>query len=104
MYKRVLKQGAAVRPGSGGREGPPRWIQNIKVVFKEALFDRELGIPPHTVAEMLEVDLARLYAWADPESGDVIPLDKFIKFGRISGDARPIAAVCRMLNGRFVPL
>ncbi|HBB65964.1 MAG: hypothetical protein A2X28_00535 [Elusimicrobia bacterium GWA2_56_46] len=81
-----------------------RWLENFKLIFRKALLGRPAGILPHTMAEMLGVDLAVLYAWADPERPEMIPLDKLIKFTRISGDIRPVVAACRMMDGLFIPL
>ena len=80
------------------------WLRNFKLIFRKALLGRPSGILPHTMAEMLGVDLALLYAWTDPERPEMVPLDKLIKFTRISGDVRPVAAACRMVEGVFVPL
>lgn len=78
-------------------------FQNFKLVFKAALFSQSSGISPHTMAGMLDVPLAALYAWTDPDDKRMIPLDKFVKFTRITNDFRPADMLCRMMGGVFVP-
>ena len=77
-------------------------LNNFKLAFRAAVLERPSGIPPHLMAKMLGVDLAVLYAWAEPDDNRVIPLHKFIKFSRISGDRRIMDAICGVFARAFV--
>jgi hypothetical protein len=52
------------------------------------------------IAQRMGVNVSTIYAWAESKP---MPWERFEQLHHITGDARPIAALCQSLGGVFLP-
>lgn len=75
--------------------------ERIAESISEAIRSNPRHLKAEAIADRMLVNRATLYKWGTTEA--VIPLERLLQLIWITGDTRPIAAVCEAAGGVFIP-
>lgn len=73
----------------------------VREAIRQALKSNPAGLKACDIAKRMGVNQSSLYRWGEGVDQD-IPLARLVQLVLISGDPRPVAALCRLVGGLFV--
>lgn len=76
----------------------------FQVALAAAIKSNPAGLKGEAIAARMGIHHSVLYRWAEVGSSRQMPLDRVIQFTLITGDSRPLAALCHAAGGAFIPL
>lgn len=76
--------------------------ERVRQAIHEAIESNPAGLKGEAIAARMRVSVSLLYGWGEI-GRTAIPLDRLIQFSLITGDFRPVNAICREVGGLFVP-
>lgn len=74
----------------------------VRQAIHDAIANNPAGLKGEAIAARMAVSISVLYRWGEL-SGKPIPLDRLKQFVLVTGDMRPITALCREVGGLFIP-
>jgi hypothetical protein len=78
------------------------WLEDLKLAIKAVFHKNPAGLKEAAIADRMNLPRTFLYRYGDLRQDDVIPLERLVQLVLISGDMRPMAALCRACGGEFV--
>ncbi len=76
-------------------------MERINLAIRQALESNPAGETPKSIAAKAGMSASYLYSLA--EAGEAVPMARMIQLYSITGDSRPVDALCRVCGGVYVP-
>ena len=83
-------------------EETPAWVDNLKLAIHQALSDNPQHLKATAIEDRMNLPHKFLYRYGDLKQSAMINLERLVQLTLISGDTRPMAALCRAVGGVFL--
>ena len=75
--------------------------ESVRQAIQSALRENPSGLKAMDVARRMGINVSSLYRWGESADQD-IPLARLVQLVLVTGDTRPVSAICRLVGGLFV--